>query len=79
MPTCSFCRKSYKEPRGLTVYTFDGKAVHYCSSKCRKNTNLGRDGRKMKWVNSHPKYLDASSGDSEERSKDQNEKVSEKK
>jgi large subunit ribosomal protein L24e len=50
MPTCSFCKKHYKEPRGLTVFTFDGRAVHYCSGKCRKNTLLKRDPKKTAWV-----------------------------
>jgi large subunit ribosomal protein L24e len=50
MPTCTFCRKSFKEPRGLTIFTFDGKSIHYCSSKCRRNAALGRDGRKMNWT-----------------------------
>jgi ribosomal protein L24E len=50
MPVCSFCKKSFNAPRGLTVFQFDGKAVHFCSSKCIKNTALGRDGRKTNWV-----------------------------
>ncbi len=50
MPVCSFCRRNFKDPRGLTVFTFDGRAIHFCSSKCRKNTSLGRDGRKTNWV-----------------------------
>jgi large subunit ribosomal protein L24e len=50
MPTCSFCRRTYEEPRGLTIFTFDGRAVHYCSSKCRRNAALGRDGRKVNWT-----------------------------
>jgi large subunit ribosomal protein L24e len=50
MPICSFCKKNYKFPRGLTIFTFDGRALHYCSSKCRKNLNLKRDPRKVNWV-----------------------------
>ncbi len=50
MPICSFCRANFKEPRGLTIFTFDGRAVHYCSSKCRRNAALGRDGRKVNWT-----------------------------
>lgn len=50
MPTCSFCKKVYKDPRGLTIFTFDGRAVHYCSGKCRKNFALGRDPKKLKWT-----------------------------
>ncbi len=50
MPTCSFCKKNYKEPRGLTVFTFDGRSINFCSSKCRRNTALKRDPRKTNWV-----------------------------
>ena len=50
MPVCSFCKKEYKEPRGLTVFTFDGKSVHYCSGKCRKNFDLKRDPKKVNWI-----------------------------
>lgn len=50
MPICSFCKKNYKVPRGLTVFTFDGKSLHFCSSKCRRNLDLKRDPRKVNWV-----------------------------
>jgi len=50
MPTCSFCKRHYKEPRGLSVFTFDGKTIHFCSSKCRRNRDLKRDPRKVNWV-----------------------------
>lgn len=50
MPTCSFCKKSYQIPRGLTIFQFDGKAIHYCSSKCRRNAGLKRDPKKTDWV-----------------------------
>ena len=50
MPTCSFCKKHYKEPRGLTIFTFDGRRVHFCSSKCRRNADLGRDPKKVNWI-----------------------------
>jgi len=51
MPVCTFCKRRFKEPRGLTVFTFDGKSIHFCSSKCRRNmNNLGRDPKKTAWV-----------------------------
>jgi len=50
MPTCSFCKKNYENPRGLTVFTFDGKSIYYCSSKCRRNAALKRDPKKTNWV-----------------------------
>ena len=53
---CIFCKREFKEPRGLTVFTFDGKTIHYCSSKCRKNhIFLKRDPKKVKWVKKMPK------------------------
>ncbi len=50
MPTCSFCKKHYNFPRGLTVFLFDGKSLHFCSSKCKRNLKLKRDPRKVNWV-----------------------------
>ena len=57
MPTCSFCKSKFNEPRGLTIFTFDGKSIHYCSSKCRRNAKLGRDGRKVNWVRKSDNFL----------------------
>ena len=50
MPVCSFCKKGYEFPRGTTVVGKDGKARYYCSSKCRKNAEMGRVGKKVGWV-----------------------------
>jgi ribosomal protein L24E len=50
MPTCSFCKKHYDESKGLTVFTFDGKSINYCSSKCRRNLALKRDPKKVNWI-----------------------------
>jgi len=59
MPVCSFCKRRFKEPRGLTVFTFDGRSIHYCSSKCRKNMeNLKRDPKKTNWVTKRAGFLE---------------------
>ena len=50
MPTCSFCKKIYEFPRGLTIFLNDGRSIFFCSSKCRRNMNLKRDPRKTNWV-----------------------------
>jgi large subunit ribosomal protein L24e len=50
MPTCSFCKKNYNLPRGLTLFTFDGRSVHFCSSKCKRNLDLKRDPKKVNWI-----------------------------
>ena len=50
MPTCSFCKKNYDIPRGLTIFQLDGTAIYFCSSKCRRNFKLKRDPKKTNWV-----------------------------
>ena len=48
MPKCSVCKVNYEFPEGLTFVHIDGRVLHFCSSKCRKNHEMGR--KKMKWV-----------------------------
>ena len=50
MPVCSFCKKGYEFPRGTTVVQKSGDVRYYCSSKCRKNSEMGRVAKKVKWV-----------------------------
>jgi len=50
MPVCSFCKKAYKFPQGVTVVQKDSSVRYYCSSKCRKNFELGRNSKKVKWI-----------------------------
>jgi ribosomal protein L24E len=35
---------------GTTVIQKDGNVRYYCSSKCRKNSEMGRLSKKVKWV-----------------------------
>jgi len=59
MPVCSFCRRRYKEPRGLTVFTFDGRSIYFCSGKCRKNMqHLKRDPKKTNWVTKRTGFIE---------------------
>ena len=50
MPVCTFCKKAYEFPKGTTVVQKDASVRHYCSSKCRKNMEMGRLNKKVKWV-----------------------------
>ena len=50
MPVCSFCRNDYDFPRGTTVVGKEGNVRYYCSSKCRKNFEMGRKNKNVKWV-----------------------------
>lgn len=50
MPVCSFCKQNYEFPRGTTVVQKDGNIKYFCTSKCRKNSEMGRINKKVKWV-----------------------------
>jgi len=50
MPVCSFCKQGYEFPRGTTVVQKEGSIKYYCSSKCRKNAELGRISKNVNWV-----------------------------
>jgi large subunit ribosomal protein L24e len=50
MVVCSFCKNNYEFPRGTTVVQKDGTPRYYCSSKCRKNSEMGRLSKKVKWI-----------------------------
>jgi len=50
MPVCSFCKNNYEFPKGTTVVQKDSSVRHYCSSKCRKNMEMGRLTKKVKWI-----------------------------
>ncbi|MBU3923292.1 MAG: 50S ribosomal protein L24 [Nanoarchaeota archaeon] len=50
MPVCSFCKNQYEFPRGTTVVQKDSSVKHFCSSKCRKNMEMGRLTKKVKWI-----------------------------
>jgi len=45
---CSYCGKEYDMHKGMTVVMADGKVLHFCGAKCRKNQNMKR--RSVKWI-----------------------------
>jgi ribosomal protein L24E len=50
MPVCTFCKNSYEFPKGTTVVQKDSTVRYLCSSKCRKNMEMGRLNKKVKWI-----------------------------
>lgn len=50
MPKCSFCKTNYEFPHGITVVQKEGTPKYFCSGKCRKSSQMGRDNRRCKWV-----------------------------
>ncbi len=47
---CSFCGATIEPGTGLMYVKNDGTVLYFCSSKCFKNFQLGRNPRKLKWV-----------------------------
>ena len=48
MPKCSYCGKEYDFHKGLTLVLNSGEVKHLCSSKSRKNMQIGK--RKTRWI-----------------------------
>jgi large subunit ribosomal protein L24e len=46
---CSFCGETAQKLPLMFVKN-DGKIFNFCSSKCRSNWALGRDGKKVRWT-----------------------------
>lgn len=59
MPRCSFCKVMYDFPRGITVVQKDGTPKTFCSKKCRRSSEMGRDNKKVKWVVKNPEAQQA--------------------
>jgi len=50
MVKCSFCNEEIRKGYGIMFVKNDGKIIWFCSSKCRKSYNMGRNPRKLKWI-----------------------------
>ena len=50
MTQCSYCKKNYEIPRGLTYVLTNGDIMYLCSSKCFKNWKMGRKSQKVNWI-----------------------------
>lgn len=50
MATCNFCSKTIPPQDGFIIFKKDGTAIHYCSRKCRRNTEMKRKPGKLKWT-----------------------------
>ena len=50
MARCVFCSKDVEPGRGIIFVTSEGKAIHFCSRKCRKAYALGRNKKRLGWV-----------------------------
>lgn len=49
MAKCSFCDKHIEIGKGI-IYVAPDSVYNFCSSKCMKNSRLGREKRKVMWI-----------------------------
>lgn len=47
---CSFCGERFEPGKGTTFVRNDASVFEFCSSKCRKNYNLGRNPIRVRWT-----------------------------
>ncbi len=52
---CSFCGSSIERGTGKMFVKNTGELFYWCSSKCEKNYEMGRDKKKLKWANPEKK------------------------
>jgi large subunit ribosomal protein L24e len=50
MVKCSFCHDTLPDGRGKMFVKASGQVFHFCNSKCQKNWNMKRVGKKVKWT-----------------------------
>ena len=49
---CDYCGDDIEPGTGTLLVLNDGSTVDYCSSKCEKNADLGREPRDVEWTES---------------------------
>ncbi|WP_049893753.1 50S ribosomal protein L24e [Salinarchaeum sp. Harcht-Bsk1] len=47
---CDYCSSEIPPGTGTMFVRTDGTTIHYCSSKCEKNAELGREPRDLEWI-----------------------------
>jgi len=47
---CDYCGDDIEPGTGTMFVRKDGSTVHFCSSKCENNADLGREARNLEWT-----------------------------
>ena len=47
---CDYCGQAIEPGTGTMFVRTDGSTTYYCSSKCEKNADLGREPRETEWT-----------------------------
>ena len=47
---CDYCGDDVEPGTGTMFVRTNGSVIHYCSAKCEKNADLGREPRDLEWT-----------------------------
>ncbi|WP_135662857.1 50S ribosomal protein L24e [Halorhabdus rudnickae] len=47
---CDYCGADIEPGTGTMFVRKNGTTIHFCSSKCEKNADLGREARDLSWT-----------------------------
>ncbi|MFC6973700.1 50S ribosomal protein L24e [Halomicroarcula sp. GCM10025709] len=47
---CDYCGADIEPGTGTMFVRNDGSTIHFCSSKCENNADLGREARNLGWT-----------------------------
>ncbi|MBO4246436.1 50S ribosomal protein L24e [Halomicrobium sp. IBSBa] len=47
---CDYCGADIEPGTGTMFVRKSGTTIHYCSSKCENNADLGREARNLEWT-----------------------------
>jgi len=47
---CDYCGDDIEPGTGTMLVRTNGSTVYYCSAKCEKNADLGREARDLEWT-----------------------------
>ena len=47
---CDYCGADIEPGTGTMFVHVNGSITHYCSAKCEKNADLGREPRDLEWT-----------------------------
>ena len=47
---CDYCGDDIEPGTGTMLVRTSGRTIHFCSSKCENNADLGREARNLEWT-----------------------------
>ncbi|EMA47570.1 50S ribosomal protein L24e [Halococcus saccharolyticus] len=64
--SCDYCGTDIEPGTGTMFVHVDGRVVHYCSSKCENNADLGRAARDLEWTAEGQRMAGSEAGTADE-------------